>query len=161
MRPELVEVGGFIVVGIAIRTSNAQELSPQAQIGNHWARFFREKWLEKIPDKADGNVLAVYTDYDSDQNGDYTLLIGARVKQVKGNLPPGLVIKGVPPIKFARFRSGTGPVAQVVPETWMRVWSSSTIDLGGRRAYRSDFEVYDERARDPQNAEIDIYIGIK
>lgn len=161
MPPEIVDVGGFMVVGIAIRTSNAQEKSPQAQIGNHWSRFFRDKWLEKIPDKADGNILAVYTDYSSDQDGEYTLLIGARVQQIKGNLPPGLVAKGVPPIKFVRFSSGTGPVAQVVPETWMRVWSSGEPEMGGTRAYRADFEIYDQRARDPQNAQVDIYIGIK
>lgn len=161
MPPEIVDPGGFMVVGIAIRTSNAQEITPNAQIGNHWARFFREKWLDKIPDKADGNILAVYTDYASDHDGEYTLLIGARVHQVKGNLGPGLVAKGVPPIKFARFRSQTGPVAQVVPETWKRVWSTSGPEMQGSRAYRADFEVYDERARDPQNAQVDVYIGIK
>lgn len=150
-----------MVVGIAIRTSNLQEMTPNAQIGNHWARFFRDKWLEKIPDKADSDILAVYTDYASNQDGEYTLLIGARVQQIKGNLPAGLVVKGVPPINFARFRTGTGPVSRVVPETWTRVWASTEPELGGSRAYRADFEVYDQRARDPQNAEVDIYIGIR
>lgn len=161
MAPHIVEAGGFMVVGIAMRTSNAQESSPDAQISKHWARFMREKWLENIPDKADGNILAVYTDYTSDQNGEYTLLLGARVRQVKGNLPPGLVAKGMPPVKFALFRSEKGPVAKVVPETWMRVWSASQSEMGGIRSYRADFEVYDARARDPENAQVDIYVGIR
>jgi predicted transcriptional regulator YdeE len=159
--PDIVEAGGFMVVGIALRTSNAQEMGPHAQIGHHWTRFLSEKWLDKIPDKADGNIVAVYTDYASDQDGEYTLLIGARVRQVKGNLPPGLVVKGVPPIKYAAFRSDTGPAAKVVPETWMRVWSASKSEIGGTRAYRADFELYDERARKLENTQVDIYIGIK
>ena len=33
--------------------------------------------------------------------------------------------------------------------------------LGGKRAYNTDFEVYDQRARDPQDSQIDIYVGVK
>jgi predicted transcriptional regulator YdeE len=32
--------------------------------------------------------------------------------------------------------------------------------FGGKRAYIADFEVYDERSRDPDNTIVDIYIGI-
>ncbi len=34
-------------------------------------------------------------------------------------------------------------------------------ELGAKRAYIADFEIYDERIRDPNNAMLDIYIGIK
>jgi len=27
--------------------------------------------------------------------------------------------------------------------------------------YRADFEIYDQRAMDPQNLQMDVYIGIK
>ena len=33
------------------------------------------------------------------------------------------------------------------------------IKLSGKRKYIADFEVYDERASDPNNTVIDIYIG--
>jgi len=33
--------------------------------------------------------------------------------------------------------------------------------LGGKRAYTTDFEVYDQRARNPQDSQIDIYVGVK
>lgn len=32
--------------------------------------------------------------------------------------------------------------------------------LGGQRAYKADFEVYDQRAADPNSAVLDIYIGL-
>jgi predicted transcriptional regulator YdeE len=33
-------------------------------------------------------------------------------------------------------------------------------DLGGKRAYIADFEVYDERSNDHNNVTLDIYIEI-
>ena len=37
----------------------------------------------------------------------------------------------------------------------------SSSEIGGDRGYITDFEVYDERARDHQNVTLDIYIGLK
>jgi len=34
-------------------------------------------------------------------------------------------------------------------------------DFGGKRAYQADFEVYDQRAQDPKNTSLDIFIGIR
>jgi len=33
-------------------------------------------------------------------------------------------------------------------------------DLGGQRVYIADFELYDDRAQNHHNVELDIYIGI-
>lgn len=33
-------------------------------------------------------------------------------------------------------------------------------NFGGKRKYIADFEIYDQRAADPNNAVIDIYIGM-
>jgi predicted transcriptional regulator YdeE len=33
--------------------------------------------------------------------------------------------------------------------------------VGGDRMYRADFEIYDERAADPQSVVVDVYVGIK
>jgi predicted transcriptional regulator YdeE len=50
---------------------------------------------------------------------------------------------------------------QVDIEAWQKIWAMSDDELGGARSYTTDFEVYDERARDPQNTVLDIYIGIE
>jgi predicted transcriptional regulator YdeE len=34
-------------------------------------------------------------------------------------------------------------------------------ELGGDRRYATDFEIYDQRAQDPNNTILDIYIGLK
>ena len=37
----------------------------------------------------------------------------------------------------------------------------SPRELGGKRKYETDFEIYDERATDHQNIVLDLYIGIQ
>ncbi len=51
---------------------------------------------------------------------------------------------------------------QVVPQAWQRVWSlEDNKQLGGARAYKADFEVYDQRSQNPQESQVDLYIGLK
>ncbi|PYX71378.1 MAG: AraC family transcriptional regulator, partial [Acidobacteria bacterium] len=57
--------------------------------------------------------------------------------------------------------SEKGPVGKVVAETWKRIWTLPKSEPGGNRAYVADFEIYDQRAADPQNSEVDVCVGIK
>ena len=160
MTPKIVEQTEFTVIGISIRTSNAKEMSGNGVIAQQWDRFMKEGLLSGIPNKVDSNILAVYTDYESDANGAYTFMIGAKVSSAD-SVPPGMVAKKVPAGKYAVFISEKGFVGKVVPQTWSRIWAVPRSSLGGNRAYRADFELYDQRAADPHNAEVDIYVGIK
>jgi predicted transcriptional regulator YdeE len=158
--PRTVEQTGFTVVGISARTTNAREMAGQGVIGKQWGRFMQENLLSQIPNKVDSSILAVYTDYESDANGAYTFIIGARVNSAE-KIPNGMMATKVPAGRYAVLTSDKGPPAKVVPETWGRVLAASKATLGGDRAYKADFEVYDQRAADPQNARIDLYIGLK
>ena len=86
MNPKVVERGAFTVVGIAARTSNAREVTAEGIIGKQWGRLMQEGLVAKIPNKADQNIVAVYTDYASDHNGEYMYVLGARVKS-DGEVP--------------------------------------------------------------------------
>ena len=160
MDPKVIERDSFTVIGIAARTSNAKEVTVDGVIGREWGRIFQEGLLGKIPNKADQNIVAVYTDYASDHDGEYTFLLGARVTSDK-DVPAGMVAKKVPAGKFAVFTTDKGPAPQVVPAAWMKINSLPQSAAGGDRAYAADYEVYDQRAVDPQNSQVDIYIGIK
>jgi predicted transcriptional regulator YdeE/peroxiredoxin len=160
MTPKIVEQPEFMMAGIAARTSNAKEMTADGVIGKQWARLMQEDVLAKIPNKADASVVAVYTDYASDKDGEYTYLLGARVTS-EGELPAGLVAKKIPAGKFAVFTTEKGPGPKVVPEAWIRINSLPKAIAGGDRVYRADYEIYDERARDRQNLQADIYVGIK
>lgn len=160
MDPKIVEQDGFTVVGISARTNNAKEMTADGVIGKMWGRLMQEGLLTKIPNKADPDVVAVYADYASDHNGDYTYLLGARVTS-EADVPTGMVAMKVPSGKFAVFTSEKGPAPKVVPELWMKINSLPENAMGADRTYRADFEIYDQRALDPQNLQMDVYIGIR
>jgi CubicO group peptidase (beta-lactamase class C family)/predicted transcriptional regulator YdeE len=157
---KVVEQPGFTVVGIAARTINAREMTADGVIGKQWARLMQDGVLTKIPNKADQSIVAVYTDYASDHNGEYTYLLGARVTS-DGDVPAGMVAKKIPGGRFAVFTSEKGPAPTVVPETWMKINSLPKSATGGDRVYQADYEVYDERAMDPHNLQVDVYVGIR
>lgn len=147
------------MVGIAVRTSNARERQ-DSQIGKQWARLMQEKLLATIPHRADQNIIAVYTDYARDKDGEYTYVLGARVAKAD-NVPEGMVARQVVPGRYAVFTSERGPVQQVVVGTWMRIWNTPKDQPGGNRVYKTDFEVYDQRAQNPADSVMEIHIGIR
>jgi predicted transcriptional regulator YdeE len=151
----------FTIVGIACRTNNAQEAADNGVIAKQWDKFYKEGILDKVPNKADLAIYVVYTDYASDKNGDYNYIIGAKVNDVSA-VPLGMVAKTVSAGKYAVIASERGPIPKIIVEAWRQIWSLEDQGrLGGKRAYKTDFEVYDQRARDPQDSQIDIYVGVK
>lgn len=115
--------------------------------------------LEKIPERAENHTVAVYTDYAKDKDGDYTFILGAKVKP-GATAPPGMLKKAIRAGRFAVFTSEKGPAQDVVPATWKRIWEVPKPEPGGDRLYESDFELYDERSADPAHAEMEIFIRI-
>ena len=158
--PKTVRQTGFSVAGIEGRTSNAKEATADGVIGKHWQKFFQNGVLQKIPNKVDGNIYAVYSDYASDRNGEYSLTIGAKVPD-GSQAPPGLVLKTVIAGSYTVVTSEKGPVAKVVVAAWQRVWAMEDKHELAPRAFKTDYELYDQRAADPQNSQADLYIGTK
>src|SRR5580698_3266245 len=69
--PRAGEQDGFTMVGIAVRTSNAEQGTPERPIGKQWERLFKDGVLAAIPNKADLDIVALYTEYASDKDGEY------------------------------------------------------------------------------------------
>jgi predicted transcriptional regulator YdeE len=161
VEPKIVEQPEFSVIGIQARTSNAKEVKGGGAIPKQWDRFFKEGIADKIPNKVDSTIYAVYTNYASDYTGEYDFIVGMKVSSVPA-VPPGMVVKKVPQGKYAVVASAKGPVAQVVPQAWQRVYTlDDDKQLGGARAYKADFEVYDQRSQNPHESQVDLYIGLK
>jgi len=162
LTPRIVYQQEFQVIGITASTSNAKEVGPDAILGKLWQQFLSQHLLNQIPDRADQNIIVVYTDYASDWNGQYTFILGAKVQPVPNPVvPEGMVVKTVPAGKYAVFTSERGPIAKVTLATWKQIWAYYQNPANGQRAYLADFEVYDQRAADPNNAQVDIYVGVK
>jgi predicted transcriptional regulator YdeE len=161
MKPNVVEQPEFSIIGIQVRTSNAKEMTGQGDIPKQWSKFYKEGIADRIPNKVDPTIYAVYTNYASDYNGEYDFIIGVKVSRAF-DIPPGMDAKTIPSGRFAVVTSAKGQVEQVVPQAWQHVYSmDEKRQLGGARAYKADFEVYDQRSQNPQNAQVDLYIGLK
>ena len=155
-----LHVDSFKVVGIEARTSNAREMTDDAVIGRMWGRMHEENLLSRISNRVDSRIVAVYTDYESDKNGAYTYLLGAKVSSTK-DVPPGMVTCTVPSGPYAMFTAQGEPAPQMTVNLWKRIWS---LEKPGtlHRAYKTDFEVhYEGLAENPAETHVDIYVGIQ
>lgn len=161
MSPKVLDkMDAFTIIGVSVRTNNAKEQTPDGQIGKQWQRFFQEGLLNKIPNKADNNIIAAYTDYASDKDGDYTFVLGAKVNSDK-EVPAGMVALKIPSGRYAMFTSEKGSVNKIMFALWRRIWEVPKSAPGGDRAYKTDFEIYDQRAADPENSQVNVHVGIR
>ena len=149
---QTIQSSAFDVIGIDLRADNTDP-SVGEKIGAHWQRFFADGIPGKIADRIDDAFVAVYTDYAGDHTQPYSLVLGCRVTK-EAVAPEGLVKVHVPAQTYA-VMTAKGSMPGAVVNAWQAIWSS---DL--ERSYTSDFEVYDHRAADPEDAEVDIYTAI-
>ncbi len=143
----------FTIVGIDMRTTN-QNREAMDKIPVFWQKFYRDNIIKKIPSVIHPAIVyAVYSDYD--EQGYYSILIGVEA-EVNQPLPPGLAAITVPTSKYA-VMTAKGPISYAIPTAWEYVWSH---DFPHTRAFRADFEVYDQRSKVARDAEVDLYVSI-
>jgi predicted transcriptional regulator YdeE len=161
MKNELVNKKEIKLVGLSARTNNKNEMDSQnAKIGKLLEIFGGQGIADKIPGRKNpGVTLAVYTEYTSDEHGDYTYFIGEEVDSYD-NVPADLQQLTIPAAAYQKFTTPPGKMPDIVIAAWQQIWQMTANDFGGKRAYRADFEVYDDRAYDPAKTIVDIYIGL-
>jgi predicted transcriptional regulator YdeE len=136
LTPRITTESEILVMGISQRTNNTAEARSSGVIPKTWERFMKEGPLQKIPNRTDANIIALYTDYASDKDGDYSFVLGAKVTD-GGQVPSGMVLKRIPAGRYAVLTSDKGPVNVVVPSAWKRIWSMSREVLGGAARLQS------------------------
>lgn len=121
------------LVGIGTRTKNTNEMGSNGNIPKLWEKFFGEVLPKlKITDKF---IYAVYKDYESDENGEYSYFIGVPSDEINFfetvQLPEG---------KYLELTSLKGKSPNIVVELWQDVWANP--DIKRRRAFKVDYEIY-------------------
>ena len=142
------------VIGVPLRTINKKSAK---DIPPFWESFFNDRTAGRIPNKKSDTIMAVYTDYEKGKEGAYTLIIGLPVLSLT-EIPEGMVGITIPEGKFAHIEV-KGDVKTAIPEAWQSIWDDEKLEE--QRAYTFDYEIYDERAADPNNAIVDIYLALK
>lgn len=149
-----VKVAPFQMIGLAIRTSNANGQAAQ-EIGQLWNKFLSSEALAKIPNRMDDTVYSLYTDYEGDHTQPYTVVLGCQVTHLD-QVPEGMVARSFGGGNYVKM-SARGDLQQgVVVQQWQKIWA---MDLD--RAYTADFEVFGAKARNPKDAEVDFFVSIQ
>ncbi|KAB8189378.1 AraC family transcriptional regulator [Nonomuraea phyllanthi] len=138
---DVIERAELIVVGFAVRTTNADEMDPaRARLPALWHRAGAPGAFAHVPGRVDENLYAVLTDYESDHNGAYTQIVGIGVRTVP-RLPEGMVAVRVPAAK-ALLVEARGQLPQALVEAWQRVWQHTEAGGAPARAFTTDLEVH-------------------
>lgn len=149
------------LLGISVRTNNKNEIDPEkAKIGELVHQFYAHNIVGKISNQVNpGTVMIVYTEYDSNEFGDYTCFIGVEVSSFESSTA-GLDRLEIPGSSYQKFTTASGKLPGVVINAWKTIWGMSSEDLGGKRSYRADFEVYSQQSGESEQVSADIYIGL-
>ena len=163
MKKEKITLDRITLVGITARTNNKNEMNPETAkigplVGTYWGKQIANQLKERVKP---GITYSVYTEYESDEHGDYTYFIGEEVKPLDNQDLSHLKSLVIPANAYQRFTTEPGKMPEVVINAWQSIWKMTNEDFGGKRKYLADFEIYDKRAQEPNNAIVDIYIGIE
>jgi predicted transcriptional regulator YdeE len=150
---EHTKLDAFTVIGLAVKTTNENGQSAK-DIGALWQKFMGEGILEKIPNKIDYSVYSVYTEYEGDYTKPYTTVLGYKVSD-DSVIPEGMVSVNIKASEYSKYTAKGNLNEGIVYNTWTKIWNN---DL--KRSYKSDFEVYGEKAKNPIDAEVEIFIGV-
>ncbi len=161
MKKQQVYKNEIKLIGIQVRTNNKSEMNPsEAKIGDTAQRYFSKNLASLIPmRKNPGITFCAYTNYESDHTGNYTYFIGEEVTDLS-DIPEGYTYLTVPKGNYIQLTSSSGVMPDIVIKLWQKIWQMNSEELGGKRSYTVDYEIYDEKAIDPKNTIVDIYIGI-
>lgn len=147
-------VAAFYIIGISTRTSNENNQAMQ-DIPLLWNRFLSEDIVQQIPNKIDSSIYCIYTEYESDHNRPYTALIGCRVTHLDA-IPAGFVGHAFTGGKYEKVTIKGNINEGLVYKEWLNIW-----DRDLKRTYSADFEIYGEKAQNPADAEVDIFVAVE
>ena len=144
----------FNVIGISVRTTNENGQAAQ-DIPELWNNFMTNGIADKIPNKIDNSLYCIYTDYEKDHTRPYTTILGCKVSSLQ-TIPDGMVGKNFEETTYTKIVAKGNILQGMVFNEWTKIWNSNL-----NRTFTADFELYGEKAQNPENAEVDIFIAIK
>ena len=151
---EKISLAEIKLIGLSLGRKTTNENGQSAiDCGSHWQKFEAGKYVERIPNKINDEIFAVYHDYESDHTGPYSYFIGCKVDD-NTVAPEGMDSLVIPEAEYVKIIA-KGIMPDCVANAWRGIWAGNL-----ERTYRADFEIYDERSKDWNAAEVEIYVGV-
>ncbi|MEK3738973.1 effector binding domain-containing protein [Paenibacillus sp. FSL H3-0329] len=88
MNTYFVEKAKMTLAGVSIRTTNEVEMGPDGGLPQLWETYFQSNIAGQVATVNSEYIYALYTDYESDASGAYTVVIGHEVaeeRHLEGN----------------------------------------------------------------------------
>jgi predicted transcriptional regulator YdeE len=149
-----VKIEPFIIIGISVRTTNENNQGAN-EIADLWGKFMDQNVLEAIPNKIDNTIYSIYTDYESDHTKPYTAILGCKVSNLN-SIPDEMIGKSFDGGNYVKLSAKGNLMKGLIVNKWTEIWE---MDLD--RTFTVDFEVFGEKAQNPNDAEIDFLIAVK
>ncbi|MEP6676933.1 MAG: GyrI-like domain-containing protein [Ferruginibacter sp.] len=151
---EKVELKERKLAGLSLKTKTSNT-NGQSTIDceNLWHEFMAQKYMDIIPGRIN-EIIGAYHQYEGDSSHPFSYFIGCEVKS-DSTIPDGLDTLIIPAGNFMKI-AAKGKMPDCVTDAWKKVW---VADLP--RTYQIDFEIYDERSKDWEDAQVDVYISIR
>lgn len=146
--PYVATLPSFTVMGPSVRTRNSDEFNPStAKLKGLWEKFREHPETQQAKE-----IYGVYSNYESDVNGYYTVTSGLMLLGERAAVQ-GFEKKVVEAGRYLVFEN-TGPMPQAIIQAWQQVWGYFQNGPEYQRAYQTDFELYSSQGK------VAIYIGV-
>ena len=156
MEPKIISKKAFSVIGIELKTTT-REGKNFVEIPQFWQQVIQKKQIKNIPNKKQPDrVLGICMDFRAD--GAFSYIIGSEVTHTD-NVPDDMVSREIPEANYAVF-TARGKMPDSIQNTTKYIYREWLPKSKYQHAHSPEFELYDERSGDSENAEVDIYIPI-
>jgi len=145
-------IESFFIKGISVRTTN-ENGSAAVAIPQLWHQFIHNNIQGQLTGKTSNDIYCVYTNYEKDFTRPYTTIIGCRVNEQEAQ-QEGFTTITIEAGNYAVFTAKGNLQQGAVYNKWLEIWEAPVI-----RSYTTDFEVYDQKAAEFSNAEVDIFVA--
>ena len=151
----MVEIKECKLIGLSLETKTINKNGKSAiDCGSLWQKFETGRFAEKIPGKINSEIFAVYYNYEGDYTKPFSYFIGCKTNP-DTKVPDGMDSMVIPNGSY-KVIIAKGKLPDCVSKAWGVIWS-----LFIPRSYLTDFEVYGEKSKDINNAEIEIFLSVK
>jgi predicted transcriptional regulator YdeE len=145
----------FRIIGLKLPHKTINENNQSSKdCGSLWQQFETNNIFNQISEKLSNEIYAIYFDYEKDDTTPFSYFIGCKVTD-NALIPTGLEALEIPTQNYKKFVA-KGKMTACITDTWKDIWNSNV-----NRSFAFDFEIYDERSHDWNNAEVDIYVSTK
>jgi predicted transcriptional regulator YdeE len=149
-----IEMEDIQLIGLSLKTKTTN-LNGRSSIdcGKLWTEFNEVNSINLISGRTSDEILAVYYQYEGENKETFAYFIGCKVKGGT-EIPNGMQRLILPRGNYQKL-AVKGTMPSCLHDAWKQIWDGATP-----RTYQMDFEVYDERSKDWNAAEVDIYLSV-